>query len=332
MMAAESACRRRGAAGDRRAPRAGGGDDGACLRPGEEHAGRVHGGVWSRRDEPDHGRRQRLGRLRAAAGHRRFGAAQPARQGRVPGDGPGRVPSSRSPSGPSSARTRGACPSSSTTAVRAGARAAGPGPVYLDLPGDVLYRQVDEDEVVYPDVDRARSAPGRVATRRWSRTRFGCWRGPSDRWSLPAAASCGRTPKPSCSVRRASRRAVLHDAAGPRRGAGRSRALVPGARATAFREADLLLVIGTRINYVIGHLAAAALRPDGAADPGRHRPRARSGTTGQRTSASSATRGAVLRQLAGRRSPAGSTRVVSLAGASIWRRSSRPSTLRPRRR
>jgi len=29
----------------------------------------------------------------------------------------------------------------------------------------------------------------------------------------------------------------------------------PTARSTAFREADLLLVIGTRINYVIGHLA-----------------------------------------------------------------------------
>ena len=32
------------------------------------------------------------------------------------------------------------------------------------------------------------------------------------------------------------------------------------ARSTAFREADLVLVIGTRINYVIGHLVAAALQ------------------------------------------------------------------------
>src|SRR5437773_1588357 len=30
-----------------------------------------------------------------------------------------------------------------------------PGPVYLDLPGDVLYRQVEEDDVVYPEVDPA---------------------------------------------------------------------------------------------------------------------------------------------------------------------------------
>src|SRR5438874_10242929 len=30
-----------------------------------------------------------------------------------------------------------------------------PGPVYLDMPGDILYKQVDEDEVVYPDTDAA---------------------------------------------------------------------------------------------------------------------------------------------------------------------------------
>src|SRR6185295_20212885 len=41
-----------------------------------------------------------------------------------------------------------------TTAVRH-ALGGRPGPVYLDMPGDVLYKQVDEDEVVYPDVDPA---------------------------------------------------------------------------------------------------------------------------------------------------------------------------------
>src|SRR5437764_1175501 len=35
----------------------------------------------------------------------------------------------------------------------------------------------------------------------------------------------------------------------------------PTARATAFRETDLLLVIGTRINYVIGHLAPPRFNP-----------------------------------------------------------------------
>src|ERR671929_2281092 len=43
-----------------------------------------------------------------------------------------------------------------------------PGPVYLDMPGDVLYKQVEEDEVVYPDGEaaltraRPRGDPGLV--------------------------------------------------------------------------------------------------------------------------------------------------------------------------
>src|SRR5919197_508275 len=39
------------------------------------------------------------------------------------------------------------------TAVRT-ALSGRPGPVYLDMPGDVLYKQVEEDEVIYPDPDR----------------------------------------------------------------------------------------------------------------------------------------------------------------------------------
>src|SRR5215468_1057433 len=41
-----------------------------------------------------------------------------------------------------------------TTAVRH-ALGGRPGPVYLDMPGDVLYKQVEEDEVVYPEFDPA---------------------------------------------------------------------------------------------------------------------------------------------------------------------------------
>src|SRR5205823_12133682 len=41
-----------------------------------------------------------------------------------------------------------------TTAVRH-ALSGRPGPVYLDMPGDILYKQVEEDEVVYPDAHAA---------------------------------------------------------------------------------------------------------------------------------------------------------------------------------
>src|SRR5207302_7016409 len=41
-----------------------------------------------------------------------------------------------------------------TTSVRQ-ALSGRPGPVYLDMPGDVLYKQVEEDDVVYPDANAA---------------------------------------------------------------------------------------------------------------------------------------------------------------------------------
>src|SRR5215470_18740816 len=43
-----------------------------------------------------------------------------------------------------------------------------PGPVYLDMPGDILYRQVEEDEIVYPEASigefrpRPRGDPGLI--------------------------------------------------------------------------------------------------------------------------------------------------------------------------
>ena len=57
---------------------------------------------------------------------------------RVPGDRPARDDASRSPSGPSASTIRSASPSSSTS-PSAQAMSGKPGPVYLDLPGDVLY-------------------------------------------------------------------------------------------------------------------------------------------------------------------------------------------------
>jgi acetolactate synthase-1/2/3 large subunit len=143
-----------------------------------------------------------------------------------------------------------------TTAVRQSISGR-PGPVYLDMPGDVLYKQVDEDEVVYPDVDpatfRARPTgdPALIddAIRLLSEAeRPLILTGSGILWS-EAEAELQQLVEllgiPFYTTPQG--RGVVPD----------DHALsFPTARATAFREADALLLIGTRINYIIGHLAA----------------------------------------------------------------------------
>lgn len=131
-----------------------------------------------------------------------------------------------------------------------------PGPVYLDMPGDVLYREVDEDSIQYPDaaqvMTRHRPAgdPAQVeaaiallekAERPIIITGGGIlWSGASEQlrqWVDATGIPFYTTPQ--------------------------GRGVVPDdhemsfltARSTAFREADLALVIGTRVNYVIGFLS-----------------------------------------------------------------------------
>jgi acetolactate synthase-1/2/3 large subunit len=142
-----------------------------------------------------------------------------------------------------------------STAVRH-ALGGRPGPVYLDMPGDVLYKQVEEEEVTYPEFDpganreRPCGDPGLVddALRLLARSeRPLILTGSGILWSaaeqkLQQFAELSGIPFYTTP----QGRGVIPD----------DHALsFPAARATAFREADLILVIGTRINYVIGHLA-----------------------------------------------------------------------------
>src|SRR5438874_9168258 len=136
------------------------------------------------------------------------------------------------------------------------ALAGRPGPVYLDMPGDILYKQVEEDEVVYPEFD-----PVVIRVR------------PNGDDALVDAACkmLGRAERPlvltgSGILWSAAESALQQfvDLSGiPFYTTPQGRGVVPddhplsfpAARATAFRETDLVLLIGTRINYVIGHLA-----------------------------------------------------------------------------
>ncbi|MGE3270051.1 MAG: thiamine pyrophosphate-binding protein [Chloroflexota bacterium] len=131
-----------------------------------------------------------------------------------------------------------------------------PGPVYLDMPGDVLYREVDEDSIVYPDASQVMTRhrplgdPGAVdaaiallqkAERPIIVSGSGIlWSDASEKlqqWVELSGIPFYTTPQG---------RGVLPD----------DHALsFLTARSTAFREADLAIVVGTRMNYVINFMA-----------------------------------------------------------------------------
>jgi len=128
-----------------------------------------------------------------------------------------------------------------------------PGPVYLDLPGDVLYQTVEDAAVTRPPrlaadaaarPAAAAEAVARLVELLQRATRPIVLAGSGVLWSHAApqldrfvAATgipCYTTPQ--------ARGVVPED--GP--------AMFPGARSFAFHEADLVLVLGTRLNYVVG--------------------------------------------------------------------------------
>ncbi len=142
-----------------------------------------------------------------------------------------------------------------TTAVRH-ALGGRPGPVYLDMPGDVLYKQVEEDEVAYPDLDPAAFRPRSTGDPALV----------DDAVRLLAQAERPLILTGSgilWSAAEAELQRLVELAGIPFYTTPQGRGVVPDdhplsfptARSTAFRQADLILVIGTRINYVIGHLA-----------------------------------------------------------------------------
>jgi len=128
-----------------------------------------------------------------------------------------------------------------------------PGPVYLDLPGDVLYQAVEDAAVTRPPrlasdaaarPAAASEAVARLVELLQRATRPIVLAGSGVLWSH-AAPQLGRfvvaTGVP-CYTTPQARGTVPED--GP--------AMFPGARSFAFHEADLVLVVGTRLNYVVG--------------------------------------------------------------------------------
>ncbi len=138
-----------------------------------------------------------------------------------------------------------------------------PGPVYLDFPGDLLYRGFDEESFVWPTPEPS----------------FEPLRSSAENESLAAAvgllASAQRPIVVAGSgviwsqASEALRRFV--DSTGvPFYTTPQGRGVIPedhplcylNARSRAFREADVVLVVGTRVNYVLGHLASPRFAAD----------------------------------------------------------------------
>jgi len=138
-----------------------------------------------------------------------------------------------------------------------------PGPVYLDLPGDVLYQDVDEADIDWPVPWSPESRPRPVA----EPARIEQIIGLLEKAEKPVIVS-------GSGILWADAAAELEawvEASGiPFYTTPQSRGVIAEdhpycyltARSTAFREADLIMVIGTRMNYVIGHAAPPRFNAD----------------------------------------------------------------------
>jgi thiamine pyrophosphate-dependent acetolactate synthase large subunit-like protein len=132
------------------------------------------------------------------------------------------------------------------------ATAGKPGPVYLDLPGDVLFASIDEADVVWPAPlgERPRPAADPVQIAQAVEMLATAQRpviisGSGILWSGASAAMAEwveRTGMPFYTTPQ-GRGVVPED----------HRFAFPNARSAALREADVVLVLGTRLNYVFGH-------------------------------------------------------------------------------
>jgi acetolactate synthase-1/2/3 large subunit len=138
-----------------------------------------------------------------------------------------------------------------------------PGPVYLDLPADVLYREVDESGVYWPKrpeerIEMRPTAPAPLIAR-----------------TIEELAAAKRPIVLSGSgilwSRASSALQAFVDATGiPFYTTPQGRGVIPedhdcffaAARSTAFRNADFVLVAGTRLNYVVGHGKPPRFSPD----------------------------------------------------------------------
>ena len=145
-----------------------------------------------------------------------------------------------------------------------------PGPVYLDFPGDVLYAKTPEDQVDWSYMGRPI-----VKARPYAE--------PSAINALVDAIKSAKRPI-ICSGGGVlwshawdEMKAFVEKAGIPFYTTPQGRGVVPDdhplsyltMRSTAFRDADLIIVLGTRMNYVIAHAAPPRFNKDAKIEIGR---------------------------------------------------------------
>ena len=138
-----------------------------------------------------------------------------------------------------------------------------PGPVYLDFPGDILYEKIDEEDVDWTIsgrvVPRARphAAPELIAETISALSKA----------EKPVIITGGGILWSEASL---ELREFVEKAGIPFYTTPQGRGVIPEdhpmsfmtVRSAAFREADLIMVIGTRMNYIIGHAAPPRFNAD----------------------------------------------------------------------
>ena len=204
-------------------------------------------------DQPDDRHRQRAHRLRAGRRDRRLERDRPLRPADVPGDRPGRDHESAAPSGRTASINIKRIPEQVNNAFQK-AMSGKPGPVYLDFPADVLYEKVDEAQVDWRLSGRPLLNPRPLGEQ-------------AQVDELIDALSKAKQPLVVSgsgviwSQAWTEMQTFVEKAGIPFYTTPQGRGVVPDdhplsfltMRSTAFKDADLIIILGTRMNYIIGH-------------------------------------------------------------------------------
>lgn len=138
-----------------------------------------------------------------------------------------------------------------------------PGPVYLDFPGDLLYKTFDEGSTVWPRYDR-QQATGRAGGDPRMIEETLCLLEKAKRPIVISGSGVLWSAASEALTEFVNRTGV------PFYTTPQGRGVVPedhpfcylNARTQAFREADLFVIVGTRVNYVLSHMQAPRFNAD----------------------------------------------------------------------